>query len=212
MSSYLQQALELSATNLTVESRTKLELFVSELLRWNKKINLTAITDQKEIAVKHIIDSLLVSDLISQGWHLLDIGSGAGFPGIPLAITRSDLEIVSVDSVAKKIQFQKHVARLLALDNFTPVHTRIEGLDHTRKFDVIISRAFARLDSFAELAKPFMKCTGKILAMKGPGAFDEIADSAKTLASLNLAVTEKKLYELPFDSGERAAIILKNTC
>ncbi|OGT97773.1 MAG: 16S rRNA (guanine(527)-N(7))-methyltransferase RsmG [Geobacteraceae bacterium GWC2_48_7] len=212
MPDYLEQALKLAGTNVTVEAKAQLEVFTAELLKWNKKLNLTAITDLKGISAKHIVDSLLISYLIDNKSLILDIGSGAGFPGIPLGITRADLEVISVDAVAKKIQFQKHIVRLLALLKFNPIHSRIEDLDkiYTGKFDVIVSRAFTSLGHFAEISKPFMKPNGKIIAMKGPGAFEEIAAAAKTLANLNLMVVDQKVFKLPFDSGERTVIILKD--
>lgn len=211
MTDYLAVALTQSVTSIAVETEAQLKTFISELLRWNKKINLTAITDLKEISAKHIADSLLISCLIGKNSAVLDIGSGAGFPGIPLSIIRSDLEIVSVDAVAKKIQFQKHISRKLALDKFSPVHGRVEELDkkYHRAFDVVVSRAFASLDFYVQLAKPFVRQGGVIIAMKGPGAFEEIADAEKTLSDLKLTVAECKTYNLPFDSGERTVVLLR---
>lgn len=212
MTGYLEQAFLQSDMIVSVKAKTELELFVAELLKWNKKLNLTAITDLKEIAAKHIVDSLFISSLIAENNVVLDIGSGAGFPGIPLGITRPDLEIVSVDAIAKKIQFQKHIIRLLALENFNPLHVRIEDLDpiYFGKFDVVVSRAFTSLDSFAELSKPFMKPGGKMIAMKGPGALEEIAVAEKKLEIIKLTVTDKKMFKLPFGSGERMVIILED--
>jgi 16S rRNA (guanine527-N7)-methyltransferase len=124
---------------------------LDELLRWNRTYNLTAITDPAEGIEKHLTDSLTLLPLLTGEERLLDIGSGGGFPGLPLKIARPALSVVSVDAVAKKIAFQRHAARLLGLQDFVPLHMRAEKLpdllEYASGFDIVVSRAFAALPS-----------------------------------------------------------------
>ena len=134
-----------SDKHITAAQYGQLELYINELLRWNKKINLTSIKELEQCWEKHIVDSLLPSCLLSGDEKLLDIGSGAGLPCIPLKILFSELNINSVDSVTKKIHFQRHCARILEFENFSAYSARIESLYDTngQKYDVVISRALA---------------------------------------------------------------------
>ena len=134
------------------------ELYAAEMKKWNNKVNLTAITKDKEIAVKHFVDSLNLVPYVTASDRLLDIGSGAGLPIIPLKIIKHEVPMVSVDAVAKKIHFQRHVIRTLNLQNIEAVHARIEEFSKTERhsFSVITSRAFTRLDRFVSLAAPLL--------------------------------------------------------
>ncbi len=187
-----------------------LELYAQELLKWNRKINLTAITNEKEIAVKHFIDALVFAEHISECDYVLDIGSGAGVPAIPLKIAKPTVKVVSVDAVSKKIQFQKHVARILGLDEFDAIHARVENInkEYAKRFSVITSRAFSSLELFVKLAAPLMADGGRLIAMKGPSSSDEISGSSEALKQLGFEVTSKIDYELPFNSGKRSLIIV----
>ena len=134
------------------ESINKLYLFMNNLIEWNKNINLTAIKDEREIILKHFIDSIYISDLIKG--KVLDIGSGAGFPGLPLKIIDENLELVSIDSVNKKINFQLDTIKKLELKNIEALHIRAEELAHDNKyrekFDIATSRAVANLATLSE--------------------------------------------------------------
>jgi 16S rRNA (guanine527-N7)-methyltransferase len=147
------------------------DLYLRELLKWNQKINLTAIRSEKGIVLKHFLDSLSVFPYLSKTASLLDIGSGAGFPGIPLKIVHPSLEITLIDSVRKKIDFQKHVIRMLGLKGTEAIHGRIQGKEilqsMTGRFDAVISRAFSDLRTLLLLAFPLLKRGGILLAMKG---------------------------------------------
>ncbi len=132
----------------------------AELMQWNRKTNLTAITDPKAVALKHFVDCLAPVPKIPQCIRVLDIGSGGGFPGIPLAIVRPDLQVILIDASRKKISFLKHLIRTLPLAHTQALHIRSESLaadpDHAGAYGVIICRAFAALDDFITAAKPVL--------------------------------------------------------
>ncbi len=188
-----------------------LVLFAEELKKWNRKINLTAIRTDREIAVKHIVDSLYLAREIRGVKTLLDVGSGAGIPAIPLKIVRPEIHVVSVDAVGKKIQFQRHVARLLGLRDFEALQTRIENLNNIRQgfFDVITSRAFSSLGDFVRLACPLLADGGSLIAMKGPAAAGELEEARAILGSLHFGIGSVTGYSLPADSGERCLVTIQ---
>ena len=186
------------------------ELFADELKKWNRKVNLTSICTDVDIAIKHIIDSLVFAACVKDGDNVLDIGSGAGVPAIPVKIARPEVRVVSVDAIEKKILFQRHVARVLALKDFEALHARVESLHATRagEFDVITSRAFSRLEMFVALAAPLLKSGGRIIAMKGPhvdNEFDRIGDE---LRLLGFEISSIDTYSLPMNKGERCLVTI----
>ena len=187
-----------------------LVLFARELKKWNRKFNLTALTSDEDIAIKHLIDSMMVYEGVSGTNRLLDIGSGAGVPSIPLKILLPKTEIMSVDAIGKKITFQRHVVRLLGLQGFEARHARIETLrkTHSGYFDVIISRAFSRLDTFISLAIPLLSVDGKIIAMKGPAAEEEVEREISCLVDNGLHISGIQTYSLPHNKGERCIVII----
>lgn len=186
-------------------------LYAAELKKWNSKVNLTAITNDNEIAVKHFVDSLSLAPYISVSDRLLDIGSGAGFPIIPLKIIKPEIAMVSVDAVAKKINFQRHIIRILKLQNIEAVHARIEKLHeiYSHAFSIITSRAFTRLDRFVSLAAPFLAEGGTLIAMKGEDAESEIAASDEVFEAGGFTITSIQRYKLPFGMGERVLTFIK---
>ncbi len=183
---------------------SRLGLFALELLRWNQRINLTSIVDSREIAVKHIIDSLAPADLLPRNAQLLDIGSGAGLPGILLKIYRPDLTLVSIEAVRKKCSFQQHVVRQLALPQVQVIHARAEKAARDSRFggcfDVVVCRALAELDRFVALAEPFLKPQGVMIAMKGPK--NDIATAPAWQAA-------RSDYHLPYIQDQRALVVLQ---
>jgi len=199
--------------NLSDENIKAFELYAAELKKWNRKINLTAITSDREIAIKHFVDSLMMVQELGEADCVLDIGSGAGLPALPIKIVRPDLDVTSVDAVAKKINFQRHVARILRLDSFHAVHARIESLhaSHAHKFDVITSRAFSDLRLFVSLAEPLLAKNGRIIAMKGPAAASEISESSSGFETHLLEVSSIRSYSLPDNCGERRLITISTT-
>jgi 16S rRNA (guanine527-N7)-methyltransferase len=147
------------------------DLYLKELLKWNRKINLTAIRTEKGVVLKHFLDSLSILPLLPKPSSLLDVGSGPGFPGIPLKIVAPSLDVTLIDSVRKKVDFQRHVIRTLGLNGIETIHARIEserGLPGMEgQFDGVISRALSDTQTFLNLSHPFLKRGGVALAMKG---------------------------------------------
>ena len=182
-----------------------------ELLRWNKKVNLTSIRSLEEVVVKHLADSLSVLSLLQSGERLLDVGSGGGFPGLPLAIVDPGREVVTVDAVGKKIHFQRHVVRRLGLDHCVPLHLRIEDLPRWSGFgdgfDVVISRAFASLADFALLARPCLRQGGRLLAMKGPEGERELREQETQVRELGWEFDTLHRFSLPLGAGERQLLL-----
>jgi 16S rRNA (guanine527-N7)-methyltransferase len=214
MSAFRETLLRAAAemrVELTEEQIQAFELFALELKKWNRRVNLTAIVSDREIAVKHIIDSLCLARMLSGTERMLDVGSGAGVPAIPLKIAKPGVEMVSVDAVGKKIHFQRHVARLLGLQRFEALHDRVESLHatHSRRFDVISSRAFSNLGLFVRLTAPLLAEGGRLIAMKGPAAGDEMEESKAELAALHHEVSSIHPYHLPLNSGERCLVIIQ---
>ena len=183
-------------------------IHASELIKWNRKINLTTITDPVEVAVKHFLDSIISVRVIPEYGRLLDIGSGGGFPGIPIKIMIPSLSVTLIDASRKKVSFLKHVCRNIKLIEINARQIRAEELakDKTFKncFDVIICRAFSRLDKIIFKALPLLSKDGIIVAMKGKLSASELESAGK----YNLSLTEEK-YKLPFLGLERSLVILK---
>ncbi|KAB0671619.1 16S rRNA (guanine(527)-N(7))-methyltransferase RsmG [Oryzomonas sagensis] len=208
----IRRALEEGAREMGLEiseeSIRAFEQFADQLKKWNRKINLTAIISDEEIAVKHIIDALMFAGCVRDNERVLDIGSGAGVPAIPLKIVKPSVPVTSVDAVGKKILFQRHVARLLKFAGFEAIHGRVEELcdTHGHGFDLITSRAFSRLEQFVGLAAPLLAGTGRLIAMKGPGVADEIKVDEERLAALGFEIVSVTPYRLPFGKGERNLI------
>ncbi len=182
-------------------------LHAKELMAWNKKINLTAIKEPLRIAEKHFIDSIAAASFLGNETCLIDMGSGGGFPGIPIKVMNPLLKVVLVDSSRKKINFLKHIIRILKLEDIDAIHARVEALQgdtgYYNKFDAVISRAFTRLSNFEALAFPFLNKEGTIYAMKGKHADQEI--TAGILKKFDL---QKKQYQLPFEKADRYIIKL----
>jgi 16S rRNA (guanine527-N7)-methyltransferase len=181
---------------------------VDELLRWNPRRNLTAITDYDEIVEKHLVDSLTLLPFARQSSRLLDIGSGAGFPSLPLKIVCPQLEIVSVDAVGKKIDFQRHVVRSLGLKGFKAVHARVESLtEEHATFDLVTARALCSLKELVARSEPFLAPGGCLLAMKGPEGGREFFEQQEDLLETGWSVALHRL-KLPLSGAERCLVEL----
>jgi 16S rRNA (guanine527-N7)-methyltransferase len=197
---------------LSDENIRAFELYANEMKKWNRKINLTAITSDREIAIKHFIDSLLAAQMLAGTSNVLDIGSGAGLPALAIKIFRPGISVVSVDAVAKKIHFQRHVARLLQLEGFEALHARVEDLQksHAGKFEVIISRAFSDLGQFVSLAAPLLGEGGRIIAMKGPASESEMTSCSALMEAQQFEISSISNYRLPDNCGERRLITISS--
>jgi 16S rRNA (guanine527-N7)-methyltransferase len=192
-----------------------------ELVHWTARINLTAITDAEEIAVKHILDSLAPVALLPDHATLLDIGSGGGFPGIPLKLVRPSLEVSLIDASRKKVTFLRHVIRALGLSGIQALHVRAEALGRSpeapHQFQVIISRALSPLEPFLRMALPLLAPAGMIIAMKGKVTDSEASTARdRVLARLSVPDEEKshislqvQSYRLPLLNSQRSLVILQ---
>jgi len=163
--------------------------YLDLLQRWNRTYNLTAVRDPHEMVSRHLLDSLSVSPWIA-GPRMLDAGSGAGLPGLPLAIARPDLQVTLLDSVGKKIRFLNHAVRELGLINAAPLQARLESFSPQAPFDTIISRAFSSLAAFAQAAR-HLAAGARLLAMKGRfprGELDDLPDWVRIESVEKLAV------------------------
>ncbi|HEY5672282.1 MAG TPA: 16S rRNA (guanine(527)-N(7))-methyltransferase RsmG [Malonomonas sp.] len=188
-------------------------LFLEELLHWNKSVNLTSIRDLDEAVEKHLVDSLALLPYLNGSAALLDIGSGGGLPGIPLAIARPEMVVTSVDSVGKKINFQRHIKRKLGLPNLRPLHCRIEGLAQQLSqdglFQAVTARAFSSLDAICAYAAPWLEADGQLLVMKGPEGLAEFNDAGSSVCSTGFKFLACHQYQLPFSRAERQLLVLK---
>lgn len=206
----LQGGLERLGLVLEGERDTKLLAYLHELQRWAQRINLTAIRDLEAGIEKHLLDSLTLVPMLRGDERLLDIGSGAGLPGIPLKIALPSLALVSVDAVEKKIMFQRHVLRQLGVEAET-LHARIEKLAEDNRyrasFDVVTARAFTSLNDLLALARPFLKEGGRVLAMKGPEGAEEWLRQAES--SGGWECREVRRLCLPFTGAERLVFDLR---
>jgi 16S rRNA (guanine527-N7)-methyltransferase len=188
------------------------DLFLRELLKWNQKINLTAIRSEKGIVLKHFLDSLSVHPYLPKYSSILDIGSGAGFPGIPLKIIQLASEMTLIDSVRKKVDFQRHIVRTLGLKGMETIHGRVQDKEICQslggRFDVILSRAFSDLQTLLVLSFPFLKEGGRVIAMKGEVGSSEIRLLAETTGS-RYRLQETAHLTLPFSSFKRMILLFK---
>ena len=181
----------------------KLEIYLVTLKKWNKVYNLTAINEDSEIITKHFFDSLSVNGFIQNSQRILDVGTGAGFPGLILALFNPDKSFVLVDGVSKKISFLQEMIGKLNLKNVMAVHIKVEEYKVTEQFDIIISRAFAEIKKMIKLTKHLIKVNGKFIAMKGPDVMNELDD-------LNLPFVNYDVM-VPFLQGTRKIIEIKNS-
>lgn len=206
----LAEGARLLGVELDEAALDRFAILARELLKWNAKLNLTALKTVTEITTKHFLDSLTIVPFLAHGASLLDIGSGGGFPSLPVTIVRPDLAVTSLDAVEKKINFQRHVARLLQLERFTAVHGRAENFAATvgKRFDFVTARAVADLPSLARLGLPFLREGGVLIAMKGRQGREEVESARDELARLGSKVMEMRELTLPKSGEERVLIVL----
>lgn len=184
--------------------------YARELQAWNRKMNLTTVVDEKDIIIRHFLDSLTPCRLLSGVGELLDIGSGGGFPGLPIKIAMPALRVTLMDSVEKKVHFIRHIIRTLGLAGVEAVSGRVESpeLVHglSGSFDFVISRAFAELDAFVSLAAPYLRAGGMLIAMKGPAAATEVAAMGQVKGFSDPEVME---VEVPFSGRTTTLVVMR---
>ena len=198
-------------------------IYAAELSIWNRTTNLTSITSPEDIALKHFVDSIAPLSILPAAGSLLDVGTGGGFPGLPLKIAAPEMSVTLVDASRKKVSFLKHVIRTLDLTGVDALQIRIQDMPATKgleaRYDTIVSRAYSSLGKFVMQANPLLAPGGILLAFKGPEVDGEIATLHKTAVDqgnaspASLALDDFSLevihYQLPFSKAQRALVILK---
>lgn len=194
----------------------QLEQFVKymELLKeWNTKINLTAIEDDREIIIKHFIDSMSILQYVKDSEQkLIDVGTGAGFPGIPLKIVNKNIEVTLLDSLEKRVKFLNEVIKSINISNIKAVHGRAEDMgispSYREKYDIAVARAVANLPVLLEYCLPFVKINGIFIAMKGSNT-EEFDNCSKALDILGGKIEKIEKMELPFTNIERNVVVVR---
>lgn len=197
------------------EQLSKFYKYMNLLIEWNKKINLTAIVKPEEIILKHFIDSLTINSYIDEKQKLVDVGTGAGFPGIPIKIYRPDLKVVLVDALNKRINFLNEVIEKLELRNIETVHSRIEDFGKNTKyresFDIVTARAVANLSVLSEYLLPLANIGGKCICMKGNEVSEECDNGKKAIHILGGKILNIDSFKLPDSDISRNIIVLQKT-
>lgn len=200
-----------SANKIAEEQMKKYFFYMELLLEWNQKMNLTAITDPKEIILKHFIDSMTISPYIKQEKKVIDVGTGAGFPGIPLAIICPNTSFTLIDALNKRISFLKEVVTKLQLSNVVVEHARAEDFakENREKYDIATSRAVANLPVLLEYLLPFVKKEGKCICMKGPNIQEELDEAKKAITVLGGELEKVDYFHLMDTEIERNNVVIK---
>jgi len=201
----IQRALERLPLSFEDGTAERMALLLDELAKWNRKVNLTAIREPEEMITAHLLDSLVAAPLIA-GKTVLDVGCGAGFPGLPLAIVQPDREFTLLDSNNKKIMFAQHAAGLLGLDNVSAVKSRGEDYQPGHRFDTVIARALAALPRLVEIAGHHVREDGVFVALKGRYPAEEL-EQVKAPWSHDVA----ELHVPGLEAGSRHAVLLRRT-
>ena len=211
--------------NILIEGASKLGVEINDkqtaqfceyarlLKEWNEKINLTAITDDEGIATKHFLDSITAILTNKIKGRMIDVGTGAGFPAIPIKIAKPEIEVTLLDSLNKRLNFLNEVCTSLGLENIRTVHSRAEdggkNPQHREKYDVAVSRAVANMSVLCELCLPFVKVGGYFLALKGPLADEELDGARRAITILGGEVEDVISVDIPFTELNHKIIIVK---
>lgn len=208
-----EKYLEKMSISLNKEQYDQFYAYMVLLIEWNEKINLTAITEPQEIILKHFVDSLTIAKYIEEGKTIIDMGTGAGFPGIPLKIYRNDVKVVLADSLNKRIKFLNEVIEKLQLKNIETIHCRAEELgknkEYREKFDYATSRAVANLSTLSEYLLPFVKLNGSGVFMKTMEIDEELENAKKAIKILGGRIEKVDKFEIPESDLGRSIIIVK---
>lgn len=211
---YIRRELERAGFVLGEEPIHQLDVYYQMLVEKNKVMNLTAITEFEEVVQKHFIDSLmLLSYADLEGKTLMDVGTGAGFPGIPLKIACPGVEVVLLDSLNKRIQFLNEVTEALSLDQITAIHGRAEDLakkeEYRETFDYCVSRAVANLSTLSEYAMPFVRTGGTFVSYKSGDVMEERKQAEKAIHILGGEGEKVKSFSLPGSDISRSLVFIK---
>lgn len=210
---WLTKQLSTQGIELSEEQQRQFQTYYQMLVEWNEKINLTSITEEHEVYLKHFYDSIAPSfytDLTKE-LTICDVGAGAGFPSIPLKIIFPNLKVTIVDSLNKRIKFLNQLAEALDLENVNFVHDRAETFGkgvYRESYDIVTARAVARLSVLSELCLPLVKKGGQFIALKSSKGEEELEEARFGLGILGGKVRETISYELPEEAGERQMILI----
>jgi 16S rRNA (guanine527-N7)-methyltransferase len=202
---------------LTPRQLEQFELYYKELVSWNEKMNLTGITERSQVYTKHFYDSLSLAFYINMDEvnSMADIGSGAGFPGIPLKICFPHLKLMIVDSLGKRISFLQHVCDTLGLTGVQLIHGRAEDVArqfvHRDAYDVVTARAVARLSLLNEFCLPFTRKDGVFAAMKGNDPAEELTEAKRSLKELRAELKKVESFSLPIEESARHIVMIRKT-
>ena len=193
---------------------TQLEKYFELLVEWNKKINLTAITDVEGVAIKHFADSLTLFNYVDvpENSRVIDVGTGAGFPGIVLKIARPDIELTLLDSLNKRLVFLDNILTEIGL-SAQLIHSRAEdggqNIDLRESYDFVVSRAVAQLNVLSEYCLPYARLGGNFIALKGPDADNEISNAKRAVQILGGKIKNTYKFSLPNQGGDRSIIVIE---
>ena len=199
----LHSGLDQLGISLSATQCDQLVGYVELMAKWNKAYNLTSVRDPMEMLSKHILDSVAIAPFISKK-HYIDVGTGPGLPGIPLAIACPEAEFTCLDSLGKRVRFMTQVAFELKLSNVEPVQSRVEDFQPQKKYDGVLSRAFASIEDMLHWCNHLIDSSGEFLALKGQYPQDEIDVIAD-----NITIVSTHQLDIPFVAGERNLIVLK---
>lgn len=194
---------------LSQEQIENYEKYYELLIEWNNKFNLTSITEKKDVVIKHFLDSVLCYKLIKDGSSIVDVGTGAGFPALPLKILNPTLKVTLVDSLNKRVVFLNEVVKALNLKDVTCIHSRAEDFAHTKQresFDYCVARAVARLDTLSEYCLPMVRVGGHFIALKGEDGENEVSIASKAITTLGGKVKDIVILSLPEEYGKRKIV------
>lgn len=211
MKDLLKQLFNKYQIEYTSEQLDKLNTFYKSVIETNKQYNLTAITDERDFAIKHILDSVLPYKLLPQGASVIDVGAGAGFPSIPLKIMREDISLTMLDSLNKRVVFLDNMIHTLNLKNAVAVHARAEDYakKFREKFDVAVARAVANMTTLSEYCLPFVKVGGVFIALKASGAQDELKEAGYAIDVLGGELKECQAINVEEIDAVRENILIK---
>ena len=188
---------------------SQFEKYCSLLVEWNEKINLTSITEKDEVFTKHFVDSLIGEEFIKKNATVIDIGTGAGFPSLPIKIVREDINLTLNDCLNKRLIFLNEVINKLGLKNVSTLHSRAEDLNKNVKYDYALSRAVASLNTLSEYCLPFVKEGGYFIAYKSKDIDEELKNSEKAIEILGGKIEEVKEIEIPNTDIVRKLVFIK---
>lgn len=210
-----RQMLREKGLELSDRQMEQFKIYFETLVEWNEKMNLTAITEQSEVYLKHFYDSITAGfylESFKSPIHICDVGAGAGFPSIPLKIAFPQLKITIVDSLKKRIHFLEHLAKALDLKEVQFIHDRAETFGQNKEyretFDMVTARAVARLSVLSELCMPLVKVGGVFVAMKAASAQEEIEAGKKAIAVLGGKLVNAHSFTLPIEESERNILVI----